>query len=165
MPGLVRVQGTACGTAIDYEAPAEANVDLTRASWVEDSQKVFVVQASDNTIDEAPLLPRFLEKHDLFINLSFEHGFVPAVGKGTHLVRRGTIMACGLGTVVVADGISVDVEILQIGPPRSAGQLKMTIKHLVPKGFSTTFGSLQVPGCNQGDLTVTIDAPYIHEPG
>gem|GEM_PF-6263121 len=35
----------------------------------------------------------------------------------------------------MADGISVDVEILQIGPPRSAGQLKMTIKHLTPKGL------------------------------
>ena len=161
---ILTVNGTACGSSFSYTGPTEVLVELTRGSWAEDPTLVSVIQITDSDGYFAPILPGFLEDHDLYINLSFSPGIPPEVGEGSYQLRDGTLIACGAGSVALQQDRDVDVGIQAIDP--GTGTLRMTIGRLPVLGFSETFGQLEVEGCNDGELTISVgDAPYVHEPG
>ena len=152
------LSGSACGETISYQSPAALQIELGRSSIAGDVNVVTSIRAGDLTAGASGTDPGYFDTHDVLFSLTLASGPGYAQGSGSYPLASGSAWACGLGSMAFGAG-SVTISFQQLVDTGNGGTIQATIDGIPVAGFTTAFGTTQVPAC-AGTLRATLQGPW-----
>ena len=153
-PLTFKVEGTLCGEAVSYEAPADTALTLVLTPSGR-LQALVIGDGPLTSINDVEAMQAYAEQHDVIANVGLVEP--AALGTGSLGWASGAVSARGFGSLKLS---GIDERPLEISEYEPGRRIAGSVTHDVG-WFSASYPDRADPSCTEGEVTLSFSGGFV----